>query len=275
MSRLFRKYDYFIDKFGLDIDLFPKFKVSPYDKIYELGKTAVERFGNDPKTFKETLEKYKPKKFKEIIKEKAKETPSSSLCFDSWDIREYLNCLAAILQVDLECPGFIKNFPEAIDYLKAVNGNNIHQIVYGFEELYDKTLKIFNRYSGKSDFKYVKELFEIPDEEKKGRYDEPVIRFDDYISLKFLEFWKSGDEEKKEYLRKHYIYQETLLPIDYQNIIRYVGVPGEEITENLEIGDMKWVDLYFEHIDQILEAAYKNIHTMTPLQMKKINLTLT
>jgi hypothetical protein len=186
-----------------------------------------------------------------------------------------MNCLTAILQVDLECPGFIKNFPEAIDYLKAVNGSNTNQIVFGFEELYDKTLNIFNRYSGKSDFKYVKTLFEIPDQEKKRRYDEHEVRFDDYISLKFQEFWKSGDEEKKEYLRKHYIYQETLLPIDYQNMIRYIGVPGKEVTEDLETGDMKWVDLYFEHIDQILEAAYKDIHTMTPLIMKKINLTLT
>ena len=271
------KYSYIVDKLGLDFDLlYPRFKASPYDKIYELGKTAVERFGNDPKTFKKTLEKYnKPKNFKEMIKEKAKETPSGSLRFDSWEIREYMNCLTAILQVDLECPGFIKNFPEAIDYLKAVNESNTNQIVFGFEELYNKTLKIFNRYSGKSDFKYVKTLFEIPDQEKKRRCDEHEVRFDDYISLKFQEFWKSGDEEKKEYLRKHYIYQETLLPEDYQNMIRYIGVPGEEVTEDLETGDMKWVDLYFEHIDQILEAAYKDIHTITPLMMKKINLTLT
>lgn len=271
------RYNYIIDidRFGLDFDLlYPRFKASPYDKIYELGKTAVERFGNDPKTFKNTLGKYKPKNFKETIKEKAKEIPSGSLRFDSWEIREYMNCLTAILQVDLECPGFIKNFPEAIDYLKAVNGSNTNQVVFGFEELYDKTLKIFNRYSGKSDFKYVKALFEIP-EEKKRKYDEHEIRFDDYISIKFQEFWKSGDEEKREYLRKHYIYQETLLPIDYQNIIRYIGVPGKEVTENLEIGDMRWVDLYFEHIDQIIEASHKNIHTITPLIMKKINLTLT
>ena len=271
------KYSYIVDKLGLDFDLlYPRFKASPYDKIYELGKTAVERFGNDPKTFEKTLEKYnKPKNFKEMIKEKAKETPSGSLRFDSWEIREYMNCLTAILQVDLECPGFIKNFPEAIDYLKAVNESNTNQIVFGFEELYNKTLKIFNRYSGKSDFKYVKTLFEIPDQEKKRRCDEHEVRFDDYISLKFQEFWKSGDEEKKEYLRKHYIYQETLLPEDYQNMIRYIGVPGEEVTEDLETGDMKWVDLYFEHIDQILESAYKDIHTITPLMMKKINLTLT
>lgn len=263
------------NRFGLDLDLFSRFKASPYDKIYELGKTAVERFGNDPNTFKKTLEKYKPKNFKETIKEKAKESPSGSLRFDSWEIREYMNCLTAILQVDLECPGFIKNFPEAIDYLKAVNGSNTNQIVFGFEEIYDKTLKIFNRYSGKSDFKYVKALFEIPDQEKKRRYDEHEIRFDDYISLKFLKFWKSGDEEKKEYLRKHYIYPETLLPEDYQNMICYIGVPGKEVIKDLETGDMKWVDLYFEHIDQIIEVAYKNIHTITPLIMKKINLTLT
>ena len=261
-----------IDRLELDLDtLYSRFKVSPYDKIYELGKTAIERFGNDPKTFKKTLGKYKPKNFKEMIKEIAKEAPSSFLRFDSWKIREYMNCLTAILQVDLECPGFIKNFPEAIDYLKAVNGGNTNQIVFGFEELYNKTLKMFNRYSGKSDFKYVKALFEIPDQEGR-RYDE---RFDDYISLKFLEFWKSEDEEKKEYLRKHYIYQETLLPEDYQNMIRYIGVPGKEITEDLETGDMKWVDLYFEHQDQIIEVAYKDIHNIAPFIMKKINLTLT
>jgi hypothetical protein len=184
-----------------------------------------------------------------------------------------MNCLTAILQVDLECPGFIKNFPEAIDYLKAVNGNNTNQIVFGFEEIYNKTLNIFNRYSGKSDYKYVKALFKIPDQEK-SRYEREV-RFDDYISLAFSKFWKSGNEEQKDYLRKYYIYQETLLPIDYQNMIRYIGVPGKEVTEDVETGDMKWVDLYFEHIDQIIEAAYKDIHTMTPLMMKKINLTLT
>ena len=269
------RYNYIIDRLGLDFDLlYPGFKASPYDKIYELGKTAVERFGNDPKTFKKTLGKYKPKNFKEMIKEKAKETPSGSLRFDSWEIREYMNCLTAILQVDLECPGFIKNFPEAIDYLKAVNGSNTNQVVFGFEELYDKTLKIFNRYSGKSDFKYVKTLFEIPDQEKKRRYDEKEVRFDDYISVGFLGFWKSGDEEKIDYLKKHYIYQDTLLPEDYQDLIRYIGViTSGEI--DLERGDLRGVDLYFEHIDEILESAYKDIHNMTPLQMKKINLTLT
>jgi hypothetical protein len=62
------RYNYIVDRFGLDLDLlYPEFKVSPYDKIYELGKTAVERFGNDPKTFKKTLGKYKPKNFKETI----------------------------------------------------------------------------------------------------------------------------------------------------------------------------------------------------------------
>jgi hypothetical protein len=271
---MMRGYNYIIDRFGLDLDLFSRFKASPYDKIYELGKTAVERFGNDPNTFRKTLEKYKPKNFKETIKEKAKEFPSDSLRFDSWEIREYMNCLTAILQVDLECPGFIKNFPEAIDYLRAVNESNTNRIVFEFEEIYDKTLKIFNRYSGKSDFKYIKALFEIPDLEKKKRYDEHEIRFDDYISLKFLEFWKSGDEEKINYLKKHYIYQDTLLPEDYQDLIQYTGViTSGEI--NLEGGDLRWVDLYFEHIDIILEAAYKDIHNMTPLLMKKINLTLT
>lgn len=268
------KYNYIIDRFGLDFDLlYPRLKASPYDKIYELGKTAIERFGNDPKTFKKTLEKYKPKNFKETIKEIAKETPSGSLRFNSWEIREYMNCLTAILQVDLECPGFIKNFPEAIDYLKAVNESNINQVVFGFEELYDKTLKIFNRYSGKSDFKYVKALFEIPDQEKR-RYDKHEVRFDDYISLKFQEFWKSGDEEKKEYLRKYYIYQETLLPQDYQNMIRCVGeFGGEDVDMDKE--DLRWVDFYFENLDKILEKAYTTIHAIPPLYMKKINLTLT
>jgi len=66
------RYNYIIDRLELDLDLlYPRFKASPYDKIYELGKTAVERFGNDPKTFKKTLGKYKPKNFKETIKEKA------------------------------------------------------------------------------------------------------------------------------------------------------------------------------------------------------------
>ena len=58
-------------------------------------------------------------------------------------------------------------------------------------------------------------------------------------------------------------------------MIRYIGVPGKEVTEDLETGDMKWVDLYFEYIDQIIEAAYKDIHTIPPFYMKKINLTLT
>ena len=60
--------DGIIDRFGLE--LFSGFKASPYNKIYEFGKTAVERFGNDPKTFKKTLGKYKPENFKKTIKQK-------------------------------------------------------------------------------------------------------------------------------------------------------------------------------------------------------------
>jgi hypothetical protein len=268
------KYNYIIDSYELDLGWITRFKSSPYDQIYELGKTAVERFGNDPATFKKTLRKFKAKTFKENIKEEAKHSPAYHLRFNSWSVREYMNCLTAILQVDFECPGFIQNFPEARDYLKAVNGSNMNQIIYDFENLYDKTLETFNRYSGESDFKYVKSLFEIPDPDKNKRYDERETRFDDYISIKFLEFWKSGDEEKVEYLKKHYIYQDTLLPEDYQDMIRYTGIITSEEAE-LERGDMRWVDLYFEHLEEIREKAYKDIHNMCPLSMKKINLTLT
>ncbi len=268
------KYNYIIDTYGLDLGILSRFKSSPYDQIYELGKTAVEKFGKDPSTFKKTLGKFKARTFKEKIREEAKHLPACSLRFDSWEVREYINCLIAIIQVDLECPGFIQNFPEAIDYLKAVNGSNVNQIIYEFEDIYDKTINIFNRYSGKSDFKYVKTLFEISDKKESRRYNEKEARFDDYISVGFLSFWKSGDEEKIDYLKKHYIYQDTLLPEDYQDLIHYTRViTSGEI--DLERGDLRWVDLYFEHFDEILESAYKDIHSMTPLQMKKINLTLT
>jgi hypothetical protein len=269
-------YGELLDRFGLDFDfgLTSRFKASPYDKIYELGKTAVERFGNDPKTFRETLKKFEPKKFRKIIKEVAKQSPSCSLRFKSWCIREYLNCLTAILQVDFECPGFIKNFPEALNYLRSVNGCNTNLIVFDFEELYNKTITPFNRYSGKSDFKYVKKLFEIPDEDKNRRYDERDPRFDDYISVWFLKFWKSENEEQRDYLKKHYIYQETLLPEDYQNLISYSGILKKGEVD-LEKGDLRWVDLYFERIDEIIESVHKDIDSITPLTMKKINLTLT
>jgi hypothetical protein len=263
------RFNYILDYIGIN----PYFvKTSPYDQVYELGKTAVERFGKDPATFKETLKKYKTKNYQRTIKKEALNMPSDRLRFDSWNIREYINCLTAILQVDLEVPGFIKNFPEAIEYLKLVNGNSTNRVSHDFEELYNKTLKPFNRYSEKSDFKYIKSLFEIPDEKKNKRYDEKEPRFDDYISIKFLEFWKSGDDEKREYLREYYIYQETLLPKDYRGIIRYLNLLKDvELEEN----DLKWVDLYFEHQDEILEAVYKDIYSMSPKMMKKINLTLT
>jgi hypothetical protein len=250
-----------------------EFKTSPYDCVVELERTAIERFGNDPKKFRETLKKFKPKEFLKRSKEEATCLPAQSLSFDSWSIREYINCLVAILQVDLECPGFIQNFPEAIEYLRAVNGNNVHYIIYKFEEMYEEVANTFNRYSRKSDVKYVTELFEIPKVRESCRYDEK-IRFDDYISLHFLEYWKSGDEEKVGYLKKYYIYHETLLPKDYQSLINYLGIlkSGDESPED---GALGWVDLYFENIDRIIEELNKNIRVLPPVYTKMINLTLT
>ena len=175
---------------------FLRYEPSRYDQIYEIGKTAIEKFGKDPSTFRETLDKFTPRNFRERIKENAKLSPSSYLRFDFYIVGEYVNCLIAILQVDLEYPGFIKNFPEALTYLEDVNGYNSRRVAYEFEEIFNKTIKPFNRYSGKSDYVYVKTLFEIPDEEKR-RYDKPEIRFDDFISTGFSEFWKSGNDEHK------------------------------------------------------------------------------
>ena len=248
-------------------------KTSPYDCVVELGRTAVERFGNDPKKFRETLKKFKPKEFLKRSKEEAIHLSAKSLNFDSRSIWEYINCLTAILQVDLECPGFIQNFPEAIEYLRAVNGNNVHHFIYKFEEMYEEVAKTFNRYSGKSDFKYVTKLFEIPKEKESCRYEEK-IRFDDYISLHFLEYWKSGDEEKVEYLKKYYIHHETLLPKDYQDIIRHLGII-KNYDESPEDGALEWVDIYFENIDRIIEKLNKDIRALPPIYTKMINLTLT
>ena len=267
--------NYCYDYFGLLDEIEVRFKASSYDCVVDLGRTAVERFGNDPKKFRETLKKYKPKEFIKRLKEEATRFPARSLSFDSWDIREYINCLIAILQVDLECPGFIQNFPEAIEYLKAVNGNNVHHITYKFEEMYKEVVKTFNRYSGKSDFKYVTKLFEIPKEEESCRYNEnKKIRFDDYISLHFLEYWNSGDEEKVRYLKKYYIHHETLLPKDYQNLINYLGILKSD-DEKPEDGALGWVDLYFENIDCIIEKLNKDIIVLPPVYTKMINLTLT
>ena len=263
---------YYYDFFRLD-EIGVKFKTSPYDCVVELGRTAVERFGNDPKKFKETLKKFKPKEFLKRSREEATHLSAQSLSFDSWDIREYMNCLVAILQVDFECPGFIQNFPEAIEYLKAVNENNVHLIAYKFEKMYEKMVKTFNRYSGKSDFKYVMELFEIPKEKESCRYDEK-IRFDDYISLHFLEYWKSGDEKKVGYLKKYYIHHEILLPKDYQDLIEYLGILKSD-DERPEDGALGWVDLYFENIDHIIEVLNKKIRALSPVYTKMINLTLT
>lgn len=262
----------YYDLFRLD-ELGVNFKTSPYDCVVELGRTAVERFGKDPKKFRETLKKFKPKEFLKRSKEKATHLPARSLSFNSWSIQEYINCLIAILQVDLECPGFIQNFPEAIEYLRAVNENNVYHITYKFEEMYEEVAKTFNRYSGESDFKYVTELFEIPKEKGNRRY-EKEIRFDDYISLHFLEYWKSGDEEKVGYLKKYYIHHETLLPTDYQNLIRRLDILKDD-DERPEDGALGWVDIYFENIDRIIEKLNRNIRDFPPIYTKMINLTLT
>jgi hypothetical protein len=259
----------YYDFLGLSLnELGVNFKTSPYDSVVELGKTAVERFGDDPKKFRETLEKYKPKEFLKRLKEEAIYLPSRLLSFRTWSIQEYINCLIAILQVDLECPGFIQNFPEAIEYMRAVNGNNVHLFTYKFERMHEEVAKTFNRYSRESDFMYVTKLFEIPEKGVKE------VRFDDYISLHFLEYWKSGDEEKVGYLKEYYIHHETLLPKDYQDIIRYLGILKSD-NETPKDGDLGWVDLYFENIDRIIEGLNKNIRDLPPVYTKMINLTLT
>lgn len=250
-------------------------KSSPYDQVYELGKTAIEKFGKDPSVFRETLDEYKPRSFVRKIREMAKETPSSWLRFNSSYVREYINCLTAILQVDLECPGFIDNFPEAINYLKVINEGELRRIVYGFEKLYDKSIDGFNRYSGISDIKYVKDLFEIPDKKEKRRYDEHEIRFDDDISINFLRFWNNRSNEQEDYLRKYYIYPETLLPEDYRDLVYCSNIFNNPENVKLEKGDLGWVDIYFEHLDEIRKEVYSNIYNLSPSLLRKINLTLT
>lgn len=259
--------------------LVPYYKYLPsvYDQVYELGgKTAIEKFGKDPKPFRETLDKFEEKEFKKIIKECAIRSSSSHLRFDQFIIRDYIGCLIAIIQVDLEYPGFIKQFPEAQEYLMAINRYNQNQVIWKFEKIYNDTIKSFNRYSGNSDLKYVKSLFEFDDKDLKITNSYNDIRFDDYISLNFKKYWKMEDDEIHDYLLTNYVYQETLLPQDYRLIICSCCTEYEmEGYKDLDKNDMEWVDIYFENNDKILGKILKDINKVRPEIMKKVNLTLT
>lgn len=232
-----------------------------YSGVWVLGKSAVEKFGEDPIKFKKILSKYKSENFKKRIRSQVKLFSSNELIFDSFCIYEYIECLIAILQVDLERPGFIKNFPEHAENIRALSRDNKAKVTHKFEKIYNETIEKYNRYSGKNDFKYVKSLFEIKDLD---------IRVDDYISREFQRLWKLENPEIRFYLSQNYIYQETLLPKDYKEIVTYFDNKYE-----MEDNNLKWIDLYFENLEKILKEVHEDIENITPVMMKKINLTLT
>jgi len=241
-----------------------------YSKIYSLKDSAVKKFGKDVKSFKETLSEYKPKNYKESIKKNI-----CSICtynlehYNKADILDYIECLIAILQVDFECPGFLQNFPEFKDQFIAIKKDKVYLIEQEYKNFYDNIIKTFNRYSKKSDFSYVKKLFEIPEKEDR-------LRFDDYISVNFSKFWKSDNEEIKTYLKLYYISSDTLLPKDYAFLVKSSSF-DKKIISNIKLNeeDLRWVDIYFKFQDRIVKHIHDNIEYKTPDYMKMINLTLT
>ena len=93
---------------------------------------------------------------------------------------------------------------------------------------------------------------------------------DDYISQEFQRLWKLKDPEIHFYLSQNYIYQETLLPKDYKEIVTYF-----DNEYKMRDNDLRWIDLYFENLEKILKEVHEDIENITPVIMKKINLTLT
>lgn len=242
-----------------------------YSKIYSLKESAVKKFGKDVKSFKETLSKYKPKNYKESIKKNICSTCAYDLEYFNrdFDILDYIECLIAILQVDFECPGFLQNFPEFKDQFIAIKKDKVYLIEQEYKNFYDNIIKNFNRYSKKSDFSYVKKLFEIPEKEDK-------LRLDDYISVNFSKFWKSDNEEIKTYLKLYYISSDILLPKDYAFLVKSSSFDKKIISSiKLNEDDLRWVDIYFKFQDRIVKHIHDNIEYKTPDYMKMINLTLT
>ena len=235
--------------------------IKTYSEIWELGKSAVEKFGEDPIKFKKILSRYKSDNFKKRIKSQIKLLSANEFRFNSLYICEYIECLIAILQVDLERPGFIKNFPDHAENIRSLSRGYKATVTSKFEKIYDEIIEEYNRYSGKNDFEYVKSLFEIED---------LSVRVDDYISQEFQRLWKLKDPEIHFYLSQNYIYQETLLPKDYKEIVTYF-----DNEYKMRDNDLRWIDLYFENLEKILKEVHEDIENITPVIMKKINLTLT
>lgn len=249
-------------------------KKSKFDEVYEVGLgggTAIERFGKDPKPFQEVLDEFREDNFIEKTKRKAMKMPSRLLKFNSYCLKNYFNCLTAIIQVDLESPGFISQFPGIKEYLIALNGNYTHSIIYRFESLYDSVVESFNRYSGETDLEYVRSLIGILDKDlKKDKYEK--YRVDDYVCLRFKDLWKQNNEELHDYLSINYVYKGFLYPKDYREILLETEVIG---NSSLEDSDIRWVDVYFENEEKILEEVSGNIEKYKPEFLKKINLTQT
>ena len=235
-----------------------------YSEVYDFGRTAVERFGNSPDPFKSNLELLKGNYAIDFI--------TKDICKNSTELNDrlvvptfcsafgnsYINTLIAIVQVNLEKPGFIDEFPEAKLYVSL--DYKRYLIFDRYVEKFTNIYAGYNRYSHKFDLKSIKRKFNIPDIE---------LRPDDYISSNFkMIYTKTKSPKVKDYLFENFVYQSTLMPEDFKEILKAVGK-----FEEKEVSDSNyWIDEYFKYQKEIIENL--NVHSLSPDIMRKINLTL-
>ena len=235
--------------------------------IYDLGIPAIERFGTDVEAFKEAIKKYSPESSKRTSEKLIKDMPSSLFYgrytgnyLELANYTLYRDTLIKIVQVNLETPGFIKNFPEAIEYMD--DRDDYWKLKNKFRDSTNGVIENYNRFSGKYDKKFVLKTF--------GESEDKDMRFDDWVAVNFKEHWESGDKTKRGYLKKYYLYPETLLPKDYTEILDEARMETKDINvESLDI-----VDLYFSEIDNVVENLKKNVRIFKPSILRKLNSTL-
>jgi hypothetical protein len=233
--------------------------------IYDLGIPAIERFGTDVEAFKEAIKKYSPESSKRTSEKFIKDIPSSLFYgrysgnyLELANYTLYRDTLIKIVQVNLEIPGFIKNFPEAIEY---IDDDNYWKLKNKFRDSTDDVIENYNRFSGRYDKNFILKTFGAPDKD---------IRFDEWVAVNFKEHWESGDKTKRGYLKKYYLYLETLLPKDYNKILDEAGIE----TKDIDIESLDIVDFYFSEIDNLVENLKKNVRLFKPSTLRKLNSTL-
>ena len=254
-------------------------------KLYDISKSAVERFGKDPKVFIDRLEYLRKNRIKDIIPYLvSNDTKSIKHKFERRNIDfEDRFIFQAIRQVSLEVPGFIDSFKSIIPehlLFKSFYWDYDHYC-YGLSEKINSFIDQYDRYTKKKDFPRLIKDLDIKDEDltvQEDRYSKHKLRVDDYIAKNLVDILatKTLDEKTRDYLVKNFSDGGDFLPKTYFNTLRHLGffkkkdIKKDKLPKDPD--SLGVIDYYFNVIDEFVKEL--DIEKVAPPVMKFVNYSI-